>query len=1082
MRAVLIGVLTVLSSCSPVAAATFGTVVTIGGHASDLALDEQRGRLYIANFAGRRIDVMSTSDNTLQNSIPMTTQGESGSLALSPDDRYLVVTNYDNCVQCDFLQGSAIPTVTVIDLTNNNSSQTCMVPPQPLPPGTLLPTIPCPPLSPPPPTVATPNIPYTVAFGKGSKALIVTTNMAFLFDPATLTFTPVPPTPTSCEFSLSSLPLPVPFATFPPQIIQASDGVSGDGETIVVVAQGTQPQAATATTPAVPGSELILLYKVGTNNILMDSFESTPSIGPRLVTVNNDGSSFLAGWALLQPTFGPNDCLNDILLAEFPYPTGALNLGSAAFDFSRNFIYAQIPSGGPSDPPVLHVVDSDNLTVRERIQLPQNLAGRSVFSSDMNTLYAISDDGVTVLPVGSLSSAHRVSTQEEQLLFLSGGCTSGPIQQTLHVIDLGGGTVDFTLSLPAGTQGITFSQTSGTTPASVTIQIDPNAFMAQTGTTVVPLTIRSAGSIGIPSQVRLLINTKDPDQRGIIHSLPGTIVDIAADPQRPVVYALRQDRNQVIVIDGSTFNTLAILRTGNTPTKMAFTRDGKYMMVGNDHSQIANVFDLDALQSTPSIVFPRGHYPRSIAAANSTILAISRNSPSPQFGAPVQVSGPGGPCAGPAGPAEIDQVDFGNRNATVACSLGIYINGLPVDAVMAASPSGASIFTAMADGTVLLYNDTYQAFQASRKDLTALGGSFAAVSDNIFLAGGILFDNSMVQIGPINTATPTSSILITGNTALTITANAPSAPGLIDIVPLSGTTVQPARSIEAPVTQAILTTTPVGQIGQTVSAFLNTIAIASNGSTLYLSISGFTELPANFNQPAAIPAVTSVVNSADGGPVSSGSLITIWGSGLSTASATAASLPLSNSLAEVCVTANSSAIPLIHVSSNRIDAQLPYEISGAANLAVTGPGGASTPFRFNAEPTALAIFQNGSVGDASQPLIYRASNNALVTFANPIKPGDTLVILATGLGQTSPPAVSGAAATADPLETTVSIPSISLGGAPLTVNFAGLTPGMVGLYQINAVVPGNVPTGAQVPLVVQQANSSSSFMLSVANQ
>ena len=89
---------------------------------------------------------------------------------------------------------------------------------------------------------------------------------------------------------------------------------------------------------------------------------------------------------------------------------------------------------------------------------------------------------------------------------------------------------------------------------------------------------------------------------------------------------------------------------------------------------------------------------------------------------------------------------------------------------MTASPSGGSIFTPMIDGTVLLYNDAFQAFQASRKDLAALGGSYAAISDTVFLAGGILFDNSMVQLGPVPTATLTSDVLISGTSALVINA------------------------------------------------------------------------------------------------------------------------------------------------------------------------------------------------------------------------------------------------------------------------------------------------------------------------
>jgi len=51
------------------AAATFGRVVQIGGLASDLALDEPRNVLYIANYTASRIDVLSLSDTTIARSI-----------------------------------------------------------------------------------------------------------------------------------------------------------------------------------------------------------------------------------------------------------------------------------------------------------------------------------------------------------------------------------------------------------------------------------------------------------------------------------------------------------------------------------------------------------------------------------------------------------------------------------------------------------------------------------------------------------------------------------------------------------------------------------------------------------------------------------------------------------------------------------------------------------------------------------------------------------------------------------------------------------------------------------------------------
>ena len=55
-------------------AATFGTVVPIGGHASDIALDESRGLLYIANFTANRIEVMSLADQSIRTSMNVAAQ------------------------------------------------------------------------------------------------------------------------------------------------------------------------------------------------------------------------------------------------------------------------------------------------------------------------------------------------------------------------------------------------------------------------------------------------------------------------------------------------------------------------------------------------------------------------------------------------------------------------------------------------------------------------------------------------------------------------------------------------------------------------------------------------------------------------------------------------------------------------------------------------------------------------------------------------------------------------------------------------------------------------------------------------
>lgn len=52
----------------------------------------------------------------------------------------------------------------------------------------------------------------------------------------------------------------------------------------------------------------------------------------------------------------------------------------------------------------------------------------------------------------------------------------------------------------------------------------------------------------------------------------------------------------------------------------------------------------------------------------------------------------------------------------------------------------------------------------------------------------------------------------------------------------------------------------------------------------------------------------------------------------------------------------------------------------------------------------------------------------------------------------------------------------------MQVDFAGLTPGGVGVYQINVRVLGKPSPGSRVPLVIQQGGSSTTVNLQVAGQ
>src|SRR5437868_8347323 len=75
-------------------AATFGIRVPIGGEAIDLAVDEPRGVLYVADFTASRIERMNLA--TFKLLPPIRVDANPGSISLSPNRFWLLVAHFNN--------------------------------------------------------------------------------------------------------------------------------------------------------------------------------------------------------------------------------------------------------------------------------------------------------------------------------------------------------------------------------------------------------------------------------------------------------------------------------------------------------------------------------------------------------------------------------------------------------------------------------------------------------------------------------------------------------------------------------------------------------------------------------------------------------------------------------------------------------------------------------------------------------------------------------------------------------------------------------------------------------------------------
>ena len=1051
---------------------TFGHVVPVGGEAADIALDEPRGVLYIANFTANRIDVMSLATYKIQTSINVAAQPSS--ISVSPDDHWLLVAHYGN----NTAPATQSNLLTLIDLTAANSSQ----------------------------TFALGNPPLGVAFGNDDQALVVTTENFILFNPALGTMQIL-----QSIAQVVTNAIPQPPASFPGNIVQASIAASKDGSTVAGFG-GRSPY-------------LLFRYTVANHTITSSFYVSTPPAGPRTVSLADDGSQMTFAWWTSDPNFITMSEFNGNPGGLYNAAAGLLNVGSAVIDSSRALIYAQIPPAGTpatgnTSTPILQILDADNLTLHDSLMLPENLAGKSVITNNHNTVYSISDSGVMVLPVGNLNATPRLTMSASDLVFRGNFCNRSVATQTLTVTDPGGNSTPFTIS--SSTPGLTVSPSSGVTPAIITVSVNPNTFSSQKGTVTAALTLASTVAADLPPAVRVLINSQAVSQRGNFTDIPGRVVDILPDPTRNAYYILRQDANQLLVFNSVNNVQTATLRTCTTPTSMAITFDQQYMLVGCNNSHYISMFDLDLLQALPPLT-SNADYVQSIAASSNAILASTRSGVDGTFG--------------------IDQINLTQRTYARLPALGVYQNGmLPSDTALAVTSNGAQILIAGADGSVMIYDGNAGTFTVSRHDFASLAGSYAASSFGQFIAGNHLLDASGVPQVTLTTATgnPSGFAFVDAGGYYT-TAPGSTAPGVIQTVNLAtGNPIQPTTMVEAPIlsptafqpttatNSTSITTTTTGNTTVTTTTLINgtniststvTCTNTSSGTTtttlctstsssstvtlppppnaftrtlaplparnaiISLTTSGFTVLPWSYSASVAPPQVAAIVSAADGvSPPAPGGLISIYGNQLSATNLATSEIPLPTALANSCLTVNGEPMPLIFVSPTQVNAQMPSQAEGDVTINVYTPGGVSDNFNLVVQPTAPAVFLSGVAGPVTNiPTILRAANNQLVTDSNPIHPNDTLIIYLTGCGATNPTVADGLPAPSNPPASAVAFPQVTLGGSNLGVLFGGLTPGEVGLCQINATVPRNAQQGLSMPLSISQGGMTQTLNLRVEN-
>jgi uncharacterized protein (TIGR03437 family) len=173
--------------------------------------------------------------------------------------------------------------------------------------------------------------------------------------------------------------------------------------------------------------------------------------------------------------------------------------------------------------------------------------------------------------------------------------------------------------------------------------------------------------------------------------------------------------------------------------------------------------------------------------------------------------------------------------------------------------------------------------------------------------------------------------------------------------------------------------------------------------------------------------------------------------------------------------------PLVHISPTQIQFQVPFE--SPIDLLAIDLNGSSPfhgtwnidikPFAFSWLPVAI-----------SPETLYAVHEDfrSLVNVNSPAHITEVIHLYATGLGATTPSAASGQPGRTNPLNRTANPVQCWLNGAPQDVRFAGLAPGMYGVYQIDVALTDTTrryqfdPFGLQLTCGIEYSISPSAYI------
>jgi uncharacterized protein (TIGR03437 family) len=616
------------------------------------------------------------------------------------------------------------------------------------------------------------------------------------------------------------------------------------------------------------------------------------------------------------------------------------------------------------------------------------------------------------------------------------------------------------------------------TPDGPAVQFTFNALAGRALGTTSPahdFIIQSNEAVNIPPTVRVFQNQRDSDARAEVFPLPTGIspnealVDIVVDPVRPRLYISNSGLNRVEVFDTRERRFLSPIKVGQLPRSLALTPDGNTLYVANTNSEYISVIDVEKGEVAGRLRMPPIPFNAGFAIITPSVIAASQRG--------LQVVMSNGTLWKEVGGDLVPRPQSTILGATV----------LPQPRTMVSTPNGEYVLLLDGNGFASLYEALVDDFVQRRQVATApIQGSYGPVSagprGQYFLVNGMVLNQNLSPMGtaPQQQTRPITAVAAIGpNTfarfAQPVRANAnalPTEAPLVELVDVNtGLVMRSAPALEGPISTVIGT--------QRVNTNGRSMVVDPSGSSAYaLTTSGLSivplDLPAVADRPVMNPNGT--VNLANYTTATApGGLISIFGRNLGRDEFFGAT-PLATILGGTCVTLNNRPLPLLMTSAGQINAQVPVDLAaGRYPLVVRSVDRrvASVAQQVTVSRYAPSIFVDPTSG---QTAIFHADGRP-VNSEHPARRDERLVMYATGLGVTRGGRVtSGAPAPSDPLATTDPI-EVFFGDerysqSEMIVEWSGLAPGYIGLYQINLYVPGNRMRGDNLPVTLRIGTST----------